>query len=439
LIALAASLTIGVAVALAATRIELARSLGEGGRSLSNGRRHRFLRSLLVTTESAIAMLLLSGAGLFIASYQRLVAVDPGYARDGVFTATVPHTPAGYDSTRAVWHFEQRVLERLRASSGITGAASTASLPLTRGWNLAATVEGRPDATEGGTEWRAVSPRYFSTLGIRMVAGRDFTDRDDAAAPRVVVVGESFAKQYWPNESPIGRRVYVGRFKNKPMGPAFDEPAREIIGVVADLKDMSLAQTYMRHTVWIPQAQVLPIMIRIPAFVVRARDASVAAEALRRAIVDADPRMRVVDVAAMNTVVSQSLVWRRFQTTLMTAFAILAVILSCVGVYGVVAYSVANRTHEIGVRMALGAVPSRVVRLIVVQGVRPVLIGLAIGLAAVIASSRVVAGMLYGVSPRDPTALSIVAGLLAAVSLVASYAPARKAARVDPLTALKSE
>lgn len=439
LIALAASVVVGLVVSLSATRVDLAKSLAEGGRSGAGGRRQRALRNTLVTTESAIAMLLLAGAGLFIASFARLVSVDPGYRRAGIFAASIPHAPIGYDSTSAVWQFEQRTLERLRSTPGVLSAAATSSLPLTRGWNLAATVEGRPDATEGGTEWRAVSPSFFHTFGIRLIAGRDFTDGDDGAAPPVVIVSESFAKAYWPGESPIGRRIFVGRFKGKPIGPRFDEPAREIVAVVPDLKDMSLDQKSVRHTVWVPQSQAVRALLKMPAFVVQANDAGVAAAALRRAIVESDARMRTVDVSAMSDVVSQSLLWRRFQTTLMSAFAAIALALTVVGIYGVVAYSVAQRVHEIGVRMALGARPSSVVALVVAQGLRPVAIGLAIGLAAALAASRVIAGMLFGVSPHDPAALLSVAVVLVGVAVLASYVPARRAARVDPLAALRAE
>jgi predicted permease len=439
LIGLAASLTIGPAVSLFGTRIDLARGLAEGGRSMSGGRTRRVLRGTLLTSESAIAMTLLAAAGLLITSYGRLLAVDPGFDRSGIFTASITHAPLGYDSTAAVWQFEQRALTRLRATPGIARAAATATLPLKRGWNLPATVDGPPDQTDGGTEWRAVSPGYFPALGIRMIAGRDFTDADDGGAPGVVVVSESLARAYWPGKSAIGRRVFVGRVQNKPVSPAFDEPARVIVGVVSDLKDMQLDQTQVRHTLWVPQAQVVAGFTSLPAFVVRANDAGVAATALRRAIAGADPRMRTVDVAAMSDIVSQSLLWRRFQTTLISLFAGLALVLTAVGIYGVVAYSVANRVHEIGVRMALGARPSRVVRLIVSQGMRSVLVGLVIGLAGAISLSRVIAGMVYGISPRDPRALTVVSVVLCVVALVASYVPARRATRIDPLTALRSE
>ena len=439
LMTLAASLVVGLAVALAATRVDLTKSLAGGGRGSSGGKRQTRLRGVLVSAESAIAMLLLAGAGLLIASFARLSAVDPGFQREGIFTASISHAPPGYDSAATVWQFEQRVIDRLRATPGVASAGATFTLPLLRGWNLPMTVEGRPDDSEGGMEWRSMSPTYFQTMGVRLIAGRDILDSDNEGAPAVAIISQSFAKRYWPNQNPIGQRLLLGRFKGKLIGPAFADPPREIIGVVPDLRDMTLDQTRPRHTVWVPQAQAPKAMVKIPAFVVRASDARIAADALRRAISETDPRMRAPEVAAMADIVSRSLSWRRFAMVLMSVFALLALTLTCVGIYGVVAYSVAQRVHEIGVRMALGARPGSVVALVVAQGMRPAVVGLLVGLGGALALSRLLAKMLYGVGPRDPLSLGLVALVLATVAVVASYLPARRASRVDPLTALRSD
>lgn len=439
LVAVVASLAVGLLVALVATRVDLARTLAGGARGGSGSRRQTALRSLLVSTESAIAMLLLSGAGLLIASFARLNAVDPGFAREGIFTARIARAPAGYDSARTIWQFEQRVLNRLRSTPGIVNAGGTFTLPLQRGWNLPMTIEGRPDATEGGMEWRSMSPSYFKTMGIRLLAGREFTDADDAGAPGVAIISESFARRYWRDQNPIGQRLLLGRFKGKLIGPQFDEPAREIVGVVPDVRDMSLDQLRPRITVWVPQAQAPKGMAKLPAFVVRASDARVAAEALRRAIAEADPRIRAPEIEAMTDIVSRSLSWRRFAMVLMSVFATIALVLTCVGIYGVVAYSVAQRVHEIGVRVALGARPAGVVALVVRQGIRPAVAGLAVGLIGALSLSRLLASMLYGVGPRDPASLAAVAAVLTTVAALACYLPARRAARVDPLVALRSD
>ncbi len=439
LVTLAASLVVGTAVALAATRVNLSRALAEGGRIGSPSRGQRRLRSLLVSIESAIAMLLLAGAGLLISSFVRVLSVDPGFVREGVFTAKIPHAPPGYDSAAVIRQFDRRLLDALRATPGIIAAGTTASLPLERGWNVPMTVEGRNDATEGGMEWRSVSPGYFQALGIKLLAGRDLQSSDDESAPLVVIISQSFAKRYWPNENPIGRRVFIGRFQGKSIGPKFAEGAREIVGIVPDLRDMSLEQRLPRHTAWVPRAQVPPALASLPQVVVRATDAGVAASALRRAVSAADRRMTLPDISTMNDIVSRSVSWRRFGMVLMSVFAFLALVLTCVGIYGVVTYLAAQRVHEIGVRMALGAQQRSVVGLVVRQGMRPALVGLAVGFVAALGLSRLLAKMLYGIGPRDPASLGVVAALLVGVAFVASYVPARRASRVDPLTALRAE
>lgn len=439
LVTLAASLVIGTAVALSATRLNLSRALAEGGRTGSPSRGQRRLRGALVSLESAIAMLLLAGAGLLISSFARVLSVDPGFAREGVFTATIPHAPPGYDSASAIRQFDRRLLDELRATPGIMVAATTKTLPLERGWNVPMTVEGREDATEGGMEWRTVSPGYFDALGVKLLGGRDIKPSDDESAPLVVVISQSFAKRYWPNENPIGRRIFIGRFHGKPGGPRFAEGAREIIGIVPDLRDMSLEQRMPRHTAWVPRAQMQPAMASLPQIVVRATDAGVAATAIRRAVRAVDPRTPSPEISTMNDLVSRSVAQRRFGMVLMSIFALLALVLTCVGIYGVVTYLAAQRVHEIGIRMALGAQQRSVVGLVVRQGMRPALVGLAIGFVMALGLSRLIAGMLYGIGPHDPVSLGIVAVVLTGVAFVASYVPARRASRVDPLTALRME
>ncbi len=444
LIAVTASLGIGLAAALPATRIDLARSLSEGARGGSPSRRQRGLRDALVATESAIAMILLAGAGLLIASFVKLRAVDPGFVLDGIVTARIAHAPAGYDSAAAVDEFERRVLERLRATPGITSVGATSSLPLVRGLNTVMTLDGNDEAREGGLEWRAVSPGYFQTFGIKVLRGRQITDADGRLAPPIVLVSKSFADKWWPGENPLGRRIWIGKFGSRSLGKRAGDPAREIVGVVADMKDMALEQLRPRHTVWVPQAQMTPSFrsyVSLPSFAVRATDARVAATALRAVIQDADPRMGAPEISAMRDVASSSSSYQQrwFTLVLMSLFAAVALGLTSVGIYGVVAYTAARRVHEIGVRMALGARPANLVVLVVGQGMRPVILGLAGGLLAALALSRLLTKMLFGVSPHDPRTLAAVALVLTTVALVASYLPARRATRVDPLTALRSE
>jgi putative ABC transport system permease protein len=436
LIATVASIAIGFVVAMMTTRIDLANSLAASARGSGVGDRRGKLRATLVAIEAALAMVLLCGAGLLIMSFVRVLQVDGGFRREGVYTAHISQTPRSYSDEDAVWRFDQRVLGELRTTPGIQAAASTATLPLTRGWNIPSTVEGRDDASIGGTEWRAVSPGYFQAMDIKLLSGRDFAETDTRASPPVVIVSKAYAAKLFPDENPIGRRIYIGVYRGRRKEKV---TASEIIGVVADLRDRSLDQSQLRQTIWVSHSQAKGMGTALSSFVVRANDPSVAAAALRHAIADADPRLPVADIASMSDVVSRSLGHRRFSMILLTTFAFVALVLTCVGIYGVASYSVSQRTREIGVRIALGAQPGSVVRLVVAQGIRPAMVGLGIGLVLALLVSRVIASMLFGISPRDPLSLSIVAAVLAIVTAVATWVPAQRAAQIDPVQALRAD
>jgi predicted permease len=329
------------------------------------------------------------------------------------------------------------VLTTLRATPGIQSAVSTATLPLTRGWNIPTTVEGRDDASIGGTEWRSVSPGYFRAMDMKLLAGRDLAETDTWTSPLVVVVSKSYAAKLFPGENPIGRRIYIGSYKGK--GKDRIVPS-EIVGVVSDLLDRSLEQKQPRQTVWVSHAQAsLRMGAGLSSFVVRANDPSVAADALRRAIAEADPELPPADIASMNDLVTRSLGDRRFSMTLLTVFALVALALTCVGIYGVASYSVSQRTREIGVRIALGAQPRSVVGLVVREGIRPAVIGVLAGVVLALVVSRFIAGMLFGIGPRDPLSLSVVAISVVIVAIVATWLPARRAAQVDPVRALRAD
>lgn len=436
LIATTASMVIGALVAMMTTRVDLANGLGASMRSSGIGDRRGRLRSVLVSIESALAMVLLAGAGLLVTSFVRVLNVDGGFRREGVYTARISRTPRDYTDQQMLWRFDQRVLATLRATPGIQSAVTTATLPLRRGWNTPTTVEGRDDASIGGTEWRSVSPGYFRAMDMKLLAGRDLAETDTWTSSPVVVVSKSYASKLFPDENPIGRRIYIGSYKGK--GKEKIVPS-EIVGVVSDLLDRSLEQKQPRQTVWVSHAQATRMSAALSSFVVRAADPAVAARALRRAIAEADPRLLVADVASMNELVTQSLGDRRFSMMLLTAFALVALALTCVGIYGVASYSVSQRTREIGVRIALGAEPRSVVGLVVRQGIGPAMVGLAIGMVLALLGSRAISSMLFGIGPRDPLPLSIVAALLAAVAIVATWLPARRASRVDPVQALRAD
>jgi putative ABC transport system permease protein len=438
IVALAASLIIGLVVGLAATRAGLTRSLVGSTRTsgLGGSAAHRGARGFLVGLESALAMVLLAGAGLLISSFVKVLSVDGGFRREGVYTATIPRAPRDYSKGDVTERFERRVLEQLRATPGIMSAGATASLPLRRGMNIPTTVQGHAELSEGATEWRAVSPGYLAMMDIRLVAGRDIKETDAATSPPVVLVSQAYAKRFLSDGSPIGRRILVGCYKGCPDR---QPTPLEVVGVVSDLRDASLEQPRLRRTIWVPWSQSNADFARLPAFVVRANDPAVAASALRRAIAAADPRIGSPDVAAMTDIVSASLSWRRFSTVLMTCFAGLALVLTCVGIYGVAAYAVSQRTQEIGLRMALGARPAGVVALVVRQGVTPAAFGLVVGLGMALLLTRVLSKLLFGIGPRDPLSFASVALVLLGVAVAASYLPARRAARVDPAGALRAE
>ena len=437
IVAVAASLIIGLVVGLAATRAGTSRSLAGSARTsgLGGSAAHRGARAFLVGLESAIAMVLLAGAGLLITSFLNVLRVDGGFRREGIYTASLARVPRHF-SDDVARRFQQQVLERLRATPGIMGAGATATLPLRRGWNLPTTVEGHSDLSEGATEFRAVSPGYLSTMDIRLVAGRDIGETDVSSSPPVALVSEAYVKRFLAGTNPIGQRILIGCYKGCPER---HPTPFEVVGVVRDLRDQALDQTRPRRTVWAPLAQADGDFVRSPSFVVRASDPAVAASALRRAISNTDPRVGAPNVASMTDIVSASLSWRRFSMVLMVCFAGLALALTCVGIYGVASYAVSQRVREIGLRMALGARPAGVVALVVRQGATPAAVGLVVGIGVALLLTRVLSKLLFGIGPRDPIAFGAVALVLLLVAVAASYVPARRAARVDPAGALRSD
>jgi putative ABC transport system permease protein len=404
-------------------------------------RTHRYqgrLPGVLIAAESALAIVLLAGAGLLITSLTRLLAVDPGFSQTGIVTARIPRAPPGYDSIDAVWSFDQRVLARLRATPGVRTAASVSALPFENGWNLSVTMDGNPDATLGAVWWYAMSPDYFATLGITLVRGRDFSETDTRGSPGVIIINQSLANRFWPGQDPIGHRIAVGQFRGKSMVPSMDEPPREIVGVIADTRQLELTRAAV-PMMFVPQTQVPAGLVTLPALLVRTTNGALTSAAIARAIDEIDPRMPPPHVETIHQRLAQSVGPERFLAVLMGLFAALALIVTCVGIYGVTAYAVASRTRDIGIRMALGAPGSRVVRRIVGQGMLPVVVGLSLGIAAALFLTRVLTSLLYGVAPRDPATLALVTVILIGAALLGNWLPARRAARIDPLIALRSD
>lgn len=444
--ALVVSLTVGVVVGLAsawrgARPHDLMRTLREEGRSRMAGRASGRLRYVLLGAQAMLSVVLLVGAGLLMASFFRLKGVELGFGTDGLAAMELRLPPERYADTESTWRFEQAVMERLARHPAITAVGSASSLPLVRGLNMPATIEGPGPVPEGiqVVEYRAVSPAYFRTLGATLRQGREFTGEDGVGAPPVAVVNEAFAKHFFGGDA-LGGRLTVG----KGFGGGQEEAQREIVGVIGDIRDIGLDQE-ARPTVFVPRAQAVdgitaamngwfPITV-----VVRATDFEAAADAMRAAASVVDPLQPVLRIRSIEQVVSTSVAEHRFRVLLLGTFAAVALVLTGIGIYGVVSYAVRQRTHEIGVRMALGARRVAVVRMVVRQGMRSVLLGLGLGLALAYVLARALAGLLYEVSPADPVTFAAVALVLTAVAALACYLPARRAARVDPVVALRSE
>jgi putative ABC transport system permease protein len=438
LLSLGTVVLLGLTSALAASRPELAGVLKDGGRSGESGARQR-VRSVFVVAQTAVSLVLLTGAGLLIASFDTLRRVDPGFQTDDVLTVAFTRAPEGYDDAASMWRFERQALERLRALPGVAAAAATSILPLAGQYNMPVTVEGRPDATEGAVQMRAVSPGYFRTMAIPVVRGRTFTDADAAGAPAVTIVTQAFAERYWPDGDALGQRVLLGVYEGK-VDPDQPLEARQIVGIVGDTRDLALDRD-PRRTAYVPQAQTPDQWATFPSFVIHTRGEHTPAlrDAVVRALLAVEPGLSTPEFRPMRQLMAGSIAYQRFTTLLMTLFAGLALALTAIGIYGVVAYSVGQRQREIGVRIALGARSGDVVRLVVRQGMLPVVLGLGLGLAAAVALTRVMDSMLYEIPVRDPLTFASVALVLAAVAFLASYLPARRATRVAPIVTLRAE
>lgn len=431
LVSLATSLVFGSAAAWPAVRARLTDVLKESTRERSGGGR---VRQGLLVAQSALSMVLLVGAGLLVMTLIGLTRVDPGFDPEGLVAVRLPSKPAAYEASRDLWKFEQRVVQQLERSPVIASIAGASSLPFERGINTPMSIGGRPDVA-GTVEWRAVTPGYFRTLGIAVRSGRTFEDTDAEGGPPVAIVNEAFARRY---VRPIGQRIQVGRVKGKFVGPGV-----EIVGIVADIREVSL-RAEARRTMYVPQAQAPTFLSNVlgtmPVFIARGRSARGDTDrALKQALRAVDPGLPAPEVFPMDEVVARSLARERFGATLLSVLAALALALTAFGIYGVLAYTVQQRRREIGIRMAIGGSRQHVTRLIMVQGIAPVLAGVLLGVVGAIGLSRVVAGFLWGVTATDPATLATVAVILLGVALAACWIPAREAANLDPVNALNCE
>lgn len=436
LISLITGILFGLAPALQISKTDLQTSLKEGRALVGLG--HSRLRHLLVVSEVALAVLLVTGAGLLIRSFWRLQDVDPGFKPENVLTARIelPTTKYRDADWPKVVNFYAELIRRLDALPGAASVGAAFSHSLDSGFTTSFVVEGRtpPDpGTEPESNCRPVTPEYFQTMGVRLLEGRLFTERDDAGAPGVTIINEAMARQFFLGEDPVGRRFSI----SWPPQAFLGVPGTyEVIGIVANERFAGL------------QARPEPAMYfahrQFPFFgmslVIRtATDPSSLAAAVRQTIWEMDRDLPVYDVGTMDELLAESVGEPRFRTLLLTLFAAVGLLLAAVGIYGVMAYSVSQRTREIGLRMAMGAGRGSVLRQVLGEGLRLTIAGLAIGLAGALALTRSLSSLLFGISPTDPATFAVVAVVLTGVALAGSYVPARRAALVDPMEALRYE
>jgi predicted permease len=439
-LALLAGLLAGLLPAVRFTRTDLNEALKQGqsrGNSDSSGSN---TRGLLVVSEVALSLVLLIGAGLMMRSLLRLSSVQPGFDPNNVLTArlTVPGTK--FSSPAAQISFYDQVLRQVRATPGVESAGLIDSLPIDDGGShQPVAVEGQPVvpmADQPEVDVRMISPGYLHAMRVPVLRGRDLNDADLAGRPPVVFISESMAKRFWPNENPIGKHITLTFFPGV---------VREVAGVVGDVKQDSLDQTRPVETLYWPLSQLtVPPLETWRSFgmslaVRTSAEPSSAISSVTSAVHQVDPETPVVSVVTMEGLISASLSPQRFNVLLLGAFAGLALVLAAVGIYSVLAYSVRRRLREIGIRMALGATPSDVLQMVVADGMKPIVLGVALGLAAAFALSRVVSSLIYGVRATDPLTFASVALLLIAVGLFATILPAYRATSVEPVLTLREE
>ncbi len=436
-VSIVTGLAFGLAPALSTARSNLNLVLRSGGRGGTGGRTRTRLRDLLMVCEVASSAALLMGAGLLIRSFVRLQQVNPGFAADHVLTMQLSLPPARYSGLKVGLFYDQ-LLDRVSRLPGVQQAGICRFLPL--GGNDASLnfqIEGQPRgsaADQPRAKYRAASGGYFSALGIPLRRGRLFDDRDNQRTPKAVIINQTAARRYWPGEDPIGKRILSG---------LDEEQWSTVIGVVGDVKHAGLdvetsPETYYHYLQVPPEAMNLAEGTMSLAVRTNADPTSVTS-AVRAELRTLDPSLPVYNVQSMQDVLYGSVAQPRFRTFLISAFAALALVLAALGLYGVVAHSVSQRIPELGVRVALGAEPGNILRLVLFHAAGLAAIGLAIGIGASVAGGRIVSRFLFGIQPADPLTLALVCLIILAVALAASLGPALRAARVDPAITLHAE
>lgn len=441
-IAILTGIIFGMAPAFQFSKTNLSESLKESGRSSTGGMQSRFTRSFLAVAEVGLSLVLLIGAGTLIRSIHNLLASDPGFNPRNVLSMQIWLPESRYPGTIRTRAFFQQVIDRMRSLPGVVSASAANFLPLT-GWTDFANfdIAGRPSPPprqEFVAHYRIIDPQYFQTMQIPLLRGRYFANSDNGESQGVAMINQTLAKQYWPNQDPVGQqvRVHLQEAKSVPWRPAANDAWLTIVGTVGDIEEHEFVNRKMGE-LYLPYLQDPSRLMRIVLRTAGPSDAL--ASAARQAVQSVDKNEPVTEVKSMEEFLSQSVSPQSLNTTLLTFFAALALILAAIGIYGVISYGVEQRTHEIGIRLALGAQPRDVVRLIVRQGVKLALIGIVMGLGAAYALIRTLSGSMFGIASLDPVSAALAVLLLFLVAFFACYIPARRATRVDPVQSLRYE
>ena len=438
-VSLLTALLFGLAPAIHAARVDPASAMKEGGRSASSGAGRARLRSALIVAEVALAFVLLAGAGLLVGSFFRMLHVDTGFTSTNVTTARLPIARDRFAHPEQLLQYVRLLDDRLRAAPGVRDVAFSNVLPM-QGWG-----DGMPFLVAGhafvdranrrACFYKRVTGSYFRTLEIRLLRGRTFTDRDTRGGAPVIVINEEMARRYFKGEDPLGKRILIQEilYGQPGLGP---EIPWEVVGIVGDEQTGSLIDTKIPGVyVTFDQSPTNDLNMVLRASL----DPRMLTSAIHAAVHAVDKDQAIADLETLEQIKSGTVSSDRMQTMLLAIFAALALLLAAIGIYGVISYSVTQRTHELGIRAALGASRGSLLGMVILRGMQLTLIGLAIGAAGALALTRLLASLLFGISPRDPVTLIGVAAVLSAVALLACYIPARRAAAVDPLVALRYE
>ena len=444
-VSIATGILFGLLPAVHVSRLDVNSALKDSSGRSGTGRHQNRARGFLVVSEIALAVILLVGAALMIRTFASLRAVNPGFDPHNVLTLQTSLSGGRYGTTAKVDNLIRQMTPRLESLPGVQSVATAVMLPIEGGIDLPFNIAGKPPAKggvyNGDEQWRSVSAHYFAAFRIPLLRGRAFSEHDTGNSPRVVIVNQAFAKRYWPEENPIGQIMTIG----KGLGPEFEEPAREIVGIVGNVRENGLTGSD-QGVMYVPASQITDGLTQLAnkviplSWVVRASmEPAALASAIQHEFLAVDDQLPVSRFRTMEQVISESTARTNFNMLLLTIFAGTALLLAALGIYGLMSYSVEQRTQEIGIRVALGATGNDILRMVLRRGLLLAGTGLAVGLAAAFGLTRLLSSLLFGVKASDPIAFCAVMVTLATVASVAIYVPARRATRIDPLIALRNE